>query len=112
MRKVGEAEQGGKVFAEKSQPEEQAGQRLTAEAARRHGVRRIVFASSNHVTGFYRQDQVISPRDPARPDGFYGLSKAFGENLAGGGEDDGADLRGQCLAGLATQTRTDIDFGL
>ncbi|MGL4188740.1 MAG: NAD-dependent epimerase/dehydratase family protein [Sphaerotilus sulfidivorans] len=52
------------------------------EAARRHGVRRIVFASSNHVTGFYRQDQVISPRDPARPDGFYGLSKAFGEDLA------------------------------
>jgi len=52
------------------------------EAARRHKVRRIVFASSNHVTGFYRQDQVISPRDPVRPDGFYGLSKAFGENLA------------------------------
>jgi len=52
------------------------------EGARRHGVRRIVFASSNHVTGFYRQDQVVSPRDPARPDGFYGLSKAFGENLA------------------------------
>jgi uronate dehydrogenase len=52
------------------------------EAARRHGVRRIVFASSNHVTGFYRQDEVISPRDPARPDGFYGLSKAFGEDLA------------------------------
>lgn len=52
------------------------------EAARRHGVRRIVFASSNHVTGFYRQDQVVSPRDPVRPDGFYGLSKAFGENLA------------------------------
>ncbi|MBE7416953.1 MAG: NAD(P)-dependent oxidoreductase [Ideonella sp.] len=52
------------------------------EAARRHRVRRIVFASSNHVTGFYRQDQVITPRDPVRPDGFYGLSKAFGENLA------------------------------
>ena len=52
------------------------------EAARRHGVRRIVFASSNHVTGFYRQDEVVSPRDPVRPDGFYGLSKAFGENLA------------------------------
>ena len=52
------------------------------EAARKHGVKRIVFASSNHVTGFYRQDQVISPRDPVRPDGFYGLSKAFGENLA------------------------------
>jgi uronate dehydrogenase len=25
---------------------------------------------------------VVSPRDPVRPDGFYGLSKAFGENLA------------------------------
>ena len=52
------------------------------EGARKHGVRRIVFASSNHVTGFYRQDEVISPKDPVRPDGFYGLSKAFGENLA------------------------------
>ena len=52
------------------------------EAARRHGVRRIVFASSNHVTGFYRQDQVVSPLDPMRPDGNYGLSKAFGENLS------------------------------
>jgi uronate dehydrogenase len=52
------------------------------EAARKNIVRRVVFASSNHVTGFYRQDEVISPRDPVRPDGFYGLSKAFGENLA------------------------------
>jgi uronate dehydrogenase len=52
------------------------------EAARRNGVKRIVFASSNHVTGFYRQDEVISPRDPVRPDGYYGISKAFGENLS------------------------------
>ncbi|MEY2688593.1 MAG: hypothetical protein RL375_2791 [Pseudomonadota bacterium] len=52
------------------------------EAARQQGVKRIVFASSNHVTGFYRQDEVVSPRDPVRPDGLYGLSKAFGENLA------------------------------
>lgn len=52
------------------------------EAARRHGVRRIVFASSNHVTGFYRQDEVVSPEDPPRPDGYYGVSKAFGEQLA------------------------------
>jgi uronate dehydrogenase len=52
------------------------------EAARRNRVRRIVFASSNHVTGFYRQDEVINPRSPPRPDGYYGLSKAFGENLA------------------------------
>jgi uronate dehydrogenase len=52
------------------------------EAARRHGVKRIVYASSNHVTGFYRQDEVIDARMPMRPDGHYGLSKAFGENLA------------------------------
>ena len=52
------------------------------EAARQHGVKRIVFASSNHVTGFYRQDEVIDARMPMRPDGHYGLSKAFGENLA------------------------------
>jgi uronate dehydrogenase len=52
------------------------------EAARQHRVRRIVFASSNHVTGFYRQDQTIDATMPVRPDGHYGLSKAFGENLA------------------------------
>jgi uronate dehydrogenase len=52
------------------------------EAARVHGVKRIVFASSNHVTGFYPQSQTIDPRMPVRPDGYYGISKAFGENLA------------------------------
>ncbi|HEY0823259.1 MAG TPA: NAD(P)-dependent oxidoreductase [Ramlibacter sp.] len=52
------------------------------EAARRHGTKRIVFASSNHVTGFYRQDEVIDATMPVRPDGYYGLSKAFGENLS------------------------------
>jgi uronate dehydrogenase len=52
------------------------------EAARRHGVRRIVFASSNHVIGFYRQDQRIDASVPQRPDSYYGLSKAFGEDLA------------------------------
>ena len=52
------------------------------EAARQQKVRRIVFASSNHVTGFYRQDEVIDPRAPVRPDSYYGISKAFGENLS------------------------------
>ena len=52
------------------------------EAARRQGVKRIVFASSNHVTGFYRQDETIDTLAPPRPDGLYGLSKAFGENLS------------------------------
>lgn len=52
------------------------------EAARKHGVKRLVFASSNHVTGFYRQDQTLTADHPPRPDSFYGLSKAFGEDLS------------------------------
>jgi len=52
------------------------------EAARKHQVKRIVFASSNHVMGFYRQDEVVNAKSPPRPDGFYGLSKAFGEDVA------------------------------
>ncbi len=52
------------------------------EAARRHKVKRVVFASSNHVTGFYRQSETITPDHPARPDGLYGASKAFGEDLS------------------------------
>jgi uronate dehydrogenase len=52
------------------------------EAARKQGTQRIVFASSNHVTGFYRQDALIDTLAPVRPDGHYGLSKAYGENLA------------------------------
>ncbi|MDR7331256.1 NAD(P)-dependent oxidoreductase [Roseateles asaccharophilus] len=52
------------------------------EAARRRGTKRIVFASSNHVTGFYSQGETIPAHVVPRPDSFYGLSKAFGENLA------------------------------
>jgi uronate dehydrogenase len=52
------------------------------EAARKHGVKRVLFASSNHVTGFYRQDEVLDTNALPRPDGLYGVSKAFGENLA------------------------------
>ena len=52
------------------------------EAARVHGVKRVVFASSNHVTGFYRQSETITADRPARPDGLYGVSKAFGEDLS------------------------------
>jgi uronate dehydrogenase len=52
------------------------------EAARKHGVKRIVLASSNHVMGYYRQDEVIDHRSPLRPDGHYGLSKAYAENLS------------------------------
>lgn len=52
------------------------------EAARLAGTRRIVFASSNHVVGFYRQHEVIDALAPPRPDTLYGVSKAFGENLS------------------------------
>ncbi len=52
------------------------------EAARRHGVRRVVFASSNHVIGFHKQGVRIDNTAPRRPDGYYGLSKSFGEDLA------------------------------
>ena len=52
------------------------------EAARVHGVKRVVFASSNHVMGFYRQNEVVDALSPPRPDGLYGLSKAFGEDLS------------------------------
>ena len=52
------------------------------EAARKHGVRRILFASSNHAIGFYEQTQRLDANSPTRPDGLYGVSKVFGEALA------------------------------
>ena len=62
------------------------------DAAQRVGVRRIVFASSNHATGAYegflpslhtgQNPALITTRDPIRPDSFYGVSKAAGEAIA------------------------------
>jgi uronate dehydrogenase len=52
------------------------------EAARANSHPRILFASSNHTIGFYRQDQHIDATAPMRPDGLYGVSKCFGEALA------------------------------
>lgn len=49
------------------------------EAARRKGVKRIVFASSNHAVGFYPRSQTIAHDVTLRPDSRYGVSKAFGE---------------------------------
>jgi nucleoside-diphosphate-sugar epimerase len=64
----------------------------TYECARRHGVKRVVFASSNHATGAYEglprvlhkqaNPRKISIADPVRPDGDYGTSKVFGEAVA------------------------------
>jgi len=52
------------------------------EAARRAGVRRVIFASSNHAVGFTPLDAVPIPdyAFPA-PDTFYGVSKVTGEAL-------------------------------
>lgn len=51
------------------------------EAARRKGVKRVVFASSNHVVGFYPRDQRIDADVTALPDTRYGVSKACGEAI-------------------------------
>ncbi|ARF54750.1 NAD-dependent epimerase/dehydratase family protein [Streptomyces gilvosporeus] len=56
------------------------------EAAREAGVRRVVFASSNHAVGFTPRPEdgsaAIPVNTPRRPDTYYGLSKGFGEDLA------------------------------
>lgn len=51
------------------------------EAARRVGVRRVVYASSNRVTGMYPVSARVDAQQPVRPDGYYGWSKAAGESL-------------------------------
>jgi nucleoside-diphosphate-sugar epimerase len=70
------------------------------EAARRAGVKRVIYASSNHATGMYERDQpyaaivageyegldpaktpYVTSRDPVRPDGPYGVGKVLGEAL-------------------------------
>jgi nucleoside-diphosphate-sugar epimerase len=71
------------------------GTRNVYEAARQWSIRRVVFASSSHVTGAYegivdeerrlhREHEPIriTTQDPIRPDSNYGVSKAFGEALA------------------------------
>ncbi len=51
------------------------------EAARLNGVKRVIFASSNHAVGMYSRDRRIGVNEPVRPDTRYGVSKAFGEAL-------------------------------
>ena len=52
------------------------------EAVHIHGVRRVVYASSSHVVGFYPQSQHVGLDAPLRPDCLYGVSKCFGEALS------------------------------
>jgi NAD+ dependent glucose-6-phosphate dehydrogenase len=62
------------------------------EAARRKGVKRVIFASSNHAVGMHELENapaiyepgygLVVPTDAAyRPDSLYGVWKAFGETL-------------------------------
>ncbi len=57
------------------------GTHLLFEAARRARVRRFIFASSNHVIGFYRAERPVGTLEPPRPDGHYAVSKVFGEAM-------------------------------
>ncbi|HEX5932979.1 MAG TPA: NAD(P)-dependent oxidoreductase [Pseudorhizobium sp.] len=51
------------------------------EAARLVGVKRVVFASSHHVVGYYPRNRRIGSEVLLRPDSRYGLTKAFGEQV-------------------------------
>jgi uronate dehydrogenase len=66
------------------------------EAAYRAGVKRVVFASSNHAVGFYPRTERIRTAVTVRPDSRYGVSKAFGEAL-GALYADKHGLRVTCL---------------
>lgn len=58
-----------------------AGTHNVFEAARRAGVKRVVYASSHHVTGFHSSDEMVGPNSDVRPDTYYGVSKVFGEAM-------------------------------
>lgn len=51
------------------------------EAAWRHKLKRVVYASSIHAVGMYPKNQFIGTDVPHRPDTFYGLAKCFTEDL-------------------------------
>lgn len=59
------------------------GTRNVLEAAREAGVRRVVYASSNHAMGMYDRDEQwpVYPHHLPRPDSLYGVSKVFGEAI-------------------------------
>lgn len=63
------------------------------EAARRAGVKKVVFASSNHAVGTFEtanrpelydldDGRAIDETAPIQPDSLYGVSKAYGEAMA------------------------------
>ena len=51
------------------------------EAAHRHGLRRVIYASSIHAIGLEATNAGVDTDTPHRPDTFYGLAKCFAEDL-------------------------------
>ncbi|MFH1805633.1 MAG: NAD(P)-dependent oxidoreductase [Pseudomonadota bacterium] len=52
------------------------------EGARKNGVKRVMFASSNHTIGFYDRTTLLDETVALRPDSLYGVTKCYGEALA------------------------------
>jgi len=52
------------------------------EAARRAGVERIVYASSNHAVGMYPRSEILSEASLPCADSRYGVTKVFMETVA------------------------------
>lgn len=52
------------------------------EGARKHGARRVVYASSVHAIGYHEVETQIGVDAPVRPDSLYGVSKTFVESLS------------------------------
>jgi len=51
------------------------------DAMVRHGISRIVYASSNHAVGRTPSDQPVDTHTPPRPDTYYGVGKVAAEAL-------------------------------
>jgi NAD+ dependent glucose-6-phosphate dehydrogenase len=83
------------------------------EAARQAGVKKVVFASTNHVMGMYDRDRQwpIYAQQPIRPDSLYGVSKAFGEAL-GRHYYDQFGLSVICLRIVWRAIKSDVGFGI
>ena len=52
------------------------------EGVHKRGIKRVIYASSSHVVGYYPTTEVVDTTVPLRPDGIYGVSKCFGEALS------------------------------
>jgi len=52
------------------------------EGVHKRGIKRVIYASSSHVVGYYPTTQVVDASMPLRPDCMYGVSKCFGEALS------------------------------